>query len=356
MSARSDKPAQPEETSMRTDDDLDPSLAAAFWRAYGERVDVDTAARHLWRVDRAGRPARRRRGRRALVGVLMGLMMVASSGGALAASSASVPGDALYPVKRGVEKTRLLLAVSSERDARIHLAMARARLAEVDRALQRRPRVIPGLVHEAVDSIESAALRGGAEIAPHVEDVRREVEDKIMVVAGLLDAAELVDLHTAVGRLGLAVDDVVIAAGDDEPDRPDDEGDRATTGLPEVAEPTPSENPAAVLSPSPTPTETVPESPSPSPSPTTSTTASPGADPSESAEPDPSESAEPDPSESVEPDPSESAEPVAEPDTDAVEPHPEPSRGGHGNKHYEAVEHLVRGAGPGGRWPGRSGR
>lgn len=161
------------------DDDRDSAIAELLRRAYARKVDIDTAARHLWAIDAAARAARatqeptgvRRtpagrpgRSRRALVAVLTSFMLVASSGAALAAvagSSATLPGDPLYSLKRSGERVRLVLAVRPETDAKVHLSIAEQRWSEVQHAAQARPDVVPGLLEDTFDALRAAESRGG---------------------------------------------------------------------------------------------------------------------------------------------------------------------------------------------------
>jgi len=148
------------------DDDSDFAAAELLRRAYGRKVDVDTAARHLWSIDSAARSARRRRHvgrrRRAVVSVLTGLMLVASSGAAVGASTGALPGDALYVVKRGTERVRLVLAVRPEANAQARLAIAHERWSEAQRAAEARPETVPALLQEVLDGLKAVEHHGGA--------------------------------------------------------------------------------------------------------------------------------------------------------------------------------------------------
>jgi hypothetical protein len=269
------------------DDDLDPAIAAALWRTYSEDVDVDTAARHLWRIHRAANPAapaNPRRARRALVGVLTGLMLLMSAGGALAASVDTVPGDPLYSLKRGVERTRLVLALSPDTDARLHLAMARQRLAEADTAAVRRPSVVPQLLEEAATSIESAERSGSPTMVLEAAVVREEASQKTVALALVLEDDDGKAQMIAFGERFKPVDGVEIDAAPPAPppDRVmstlDDDRELAVEPLVEtsVAET------GSVETGPPTPVSTPTSSPSPRPSPSPSPTPSP--DPDEDTE------------------------------------------------------------------------
>lgn len=57
--------------------------------------------------------------------------------GVAAAAQAALPGDLLYPIKTVTEETRLALADDAAEKGKLHLAFARARLAEVESGLDR---------------------------------------------------------------------------------------------------------------------------------------------------------------------------------------------------------------------------
>lgn len=151
-----------------SEDDRDSAIAELLRRAYARKVDVDIAARHLWAIDTAARArreaARTGRSRRAVLAVLTSFMLALTSGAAVAASTVALPGDALYSVKRGTERVRLVLAVRPETDAEVRLAIARQRWEEVQEAAAARPRVVPGLLKDTFAALE-AAERGGAAAA-----------------------------------------------------------------------------------------------------------------------------------------------------------------------------------------------
>ncbi|HWB72610.1 MAG TPA: DUF5667 domain-containing protein, partial [Egibacteraceae bacterium] len=147
----------------RSDADHDPTIGEALWRAYAVRVDLDTAARHLWRIHRAaglgGRPGAAVGLRRLTVAVLTAMMLVTSSGVAVGASR-SIPGDLLYALKRGVERAQLLVARSPEDVAQLHLRFARERIEEAHVAARVRPGSVAGLVSDALGALQRAQRLG----------------------------------------------------------------------------------------------------------------------------------------------------------------------------------------------------
>ncbi len=86
---------------------------------------------------RASRPAAHRgaltrRPAYALVSLLLAFALVGASTGAVFASEDAVPGDPLYPLKRGVERARIALTWTDEGDAVLLLQFADERLREAE--------------------------------------------------------------------------------------------------------------------------------------------------------------------------------------------------------------------------------
>lgn len=177
----------------RSDADHDPAIGAALWRAYAVRVDLDAAARHLWRIHRAAglgsRPGAAAGLRRLTVAVLTAMMLVTSSGVAVGASR-SIPGDFLYALKRGVERAQLLVARSPEDVAQLHLRFARERMQEAQVAARVRPGSVPGLVSDALGALEQAQRLGGAGTAQAPRPASAETKARVL-------GAEVVEPRTA---------------------------------------------------------------------------------------------------------------------------------------------------------------
>jgi hypothetical protein len=77
-------------------------------------------------------PTARRRGLRAgAVALLAGAVLLLGAGGAVAASSNALPGDALYGVKRAVERISLAMHRDPVGRAALHLQLAKTRLDEI---------------------------------------------------------------------------------------------------------------------------------------------------------------------------------------------------------------------------------
>lgn len=211
--------------------DLDPRTAEAVEQAYAERVELDTAARHLWvlyrsagAVETAPRVAEREqpaddapseggsrgseggsrrqlaRMRHVALSVLTGATILVTSGGAVAASGSAMPGDALYALKRGTEQVRLVIATGSGTEAQMRVELARERWTEAKRVVADRPEVVPGLVRDAVEALEAAEDSEG-QVAEEAGSVRRQLVDESPVVAADLDGRGREDVQTSMNRL-----------------------------------------------------------------------------------------------------------------------------------------------------------
>lgn len=82
-------------------------------------------------ASRVRRPVRRLRLAYALAGLVLALFMATGTTAAYA-SEGALPGDPLYPVKRGLETARLALSLSEEGDASLIATFADRRLAEIE--------------------------------------------------------------------------------------------------------------------------------------------------------------------------------------------------------------------------------
>lgn len=191
----------------RRADGLNPELARLLRQAYGRRLDVDTAARHLWVIYRASARRRRRRSatlQHAVVSVLAVGALLFTSGLAVAASGPTLPGDVLYPVKREVERVQLLTSFTNPARARAHLGFASNRLAEADEASRARPAVVPGLVAEALEALDTAERLAGVQLAAQLASARGEASARIAAIATHLQGEFAADLASAAARLSPA--------------------------------------------------------------------------------------------------------------------------------------------------------
>lgn len=122
----------------------DPLVGLAAAIRESSRVDVPAAlaqghidaAASLERGVTVLRPSRR--SRRLTVGLAAAAMVVLMASSAVAASTAALPGEAFYGVKRVVEQVRLSLPGSAGAKAQLHLEFADRRLSELQDLLARR--------------------------------------------------------------------------------------------------------------------------------------------------------------------------------------------------------------------------
>jgi hypothetical protein len=251
-------------------DDLDPATAEAMARAYHQEVDVETAARHLWMLHRAGRARagsrREDRGgghgrviRQVAVSVLVGLMLVSSSGAAVAASRSSLPGDVLYPVKRGAEQAQLILTVDPRAQEQLQLEIARTRLDELRRVVEVRPEAVPRLVADTLAAIEVAGTASSG-----AESLIAEAEAEIADLAPDLAAAPAEEASSS------AFSAAAVPPGSPSP---------APSPVPS-ASPTPSTTPVPTPVPAPTPADTPAPTPADTPAPPPADTPAPPPGPS----------------------------------------------------------------------------
>ncbi len=175
----------------------DPELRELLCRAYATSVDVDTAARHLWVLHRTGTRIRRRRLRQSVLAACISVLMISTSGIAVAASGNALPGDPLYQLKRGTERVHLFITRAPESDARLHLKFARMRLSEAVAVAPARPAALPGLIGDAATSVERAQQVGGEGIALEVNAVREEASETLSRLSVSLDPELLIAIEGA---------------------------------------------------------------------------------------------------------------------------------------------------------------
>ncbi|MBN1284020.1 MAG: hypothetical protein JXB47_01335 [Anaerolineae bacterium] len=130
------------------------------------RIQAQVLAAH----DR--RPRRSRRLQRAAFAFAAGLAaVIVLAAGFVPAVAASVPGDALYPVKLGVEQVEIALAPSTAAQASVHLTHAERRVVEA-RALFARGEFAESPVNAALDEMAAAAAIINTD--PVIDAARRE--------------------------------------------------------------------------------------------------------------------------------------------------------------------------------------
>lgn len=140
--------------------------------AYATRVGVDTAARHLWSMDREARRLRGRRRRQRLVSAVASLLLLLVGAGTVAGSAAALPGETLYPVKESLERAELSIAFSDTANARAHLRHSRVRLDELRQAAESNPELVPEIAERFFASLDRAAELGGDAVAAEVAALR----------------------------------------------------------------------------------------------------------------------------------------------------------------------------------------
>ncbi len=237
---------------MQHDDDqppdemLDPWVEHLLKGAHAVELDIETAARHLWSIHRHADPARHggaldgalgptpasvsarsdalhaldaldgldvpprdtahragtQQGLRRLVGagtrgfvIAIGFLTVLSTSGvAVAASSSALPGEILYPVKLSSERVKLLVSIGEQRDARLHLKIARARLTEAAAVAPARPTDALGLLTAAVDAMERAERSTDTDVRVAAAALREETGDALTSLAAVVGPSTGVDL------------------------------------------------------------------------------------------------------------------------------------------------------------------
>jgi hypothetical protein len=156
-------------------------------------------------------PKRSRSTRRRLGTVAASLVIVGGTAGMAAAASGALPGDPLYPVKRGVEQTSAAVRMSDTAKGEALLKQANTRLDEV-RSLQAQGSPDPELLASTMDSFRSAADRGSKKLftayqtegnAQDITTVRDFTSTQMAEVAAL-----------AKGSSSPAVDELLLDAAD----------------------------------------------------------------------------------------------------------------------------------------------
>jgi hypothetical protein len=142
--------------------------------AYATRVGVDTAACHLWSLDREARRLARRRRRQRLATTTASVLLLLAGVGTVAGSATAVPGETLYSIKDGLERAELTMAVSDAASARAHVRHSRARLEELRQITESDPRLVPEVTARFYDSLERAADADGGGVSSEIEALRNE--------------------------------------------------------------------------------------------------------------------------------------------------------------------------------------
>ena len=117
------------------------------------------------------------------------LIVVALTVGILPIAASSLPGEPLYSVKRGFEQIELLLATTSESQARVNLTQAERRLEEQVQLVER-GQFDPSLVTSAALSMQASSEAARASGDPNLVTSLQERSTSLTLrFAGLLEAA-----------------------------------------------------------------------------------------------------------------------------------------------------------------------
>jgi len=159
-------------------------------------------------------PSRARKRNRRIGTLAAGLVIVGGTAGMAAAAQGSLPGDALYPVKRGIEQASVAVHPSDAGKGAAQLDQARTRLAEV-KALQAQDSPDEALIASTLESFRSAAAAGSDKLftayqadgdTSDISTVRGFTSDQMAQVADLSDASIPVDGDQLVDTADLLAD------------------------------------------------------------------------------------------------------------------------------------------------------
>jgi Domain of unknown function (DUF5667) len=140
--------------------DTDPGTVAEPIPLHGDGRAGRKARHSIGRRSRRSAPAGLR-GRVVFVGAAAAATLLAIASGGVLASSDSLPGDTLYPVKRVAEDAGLALTFDDASRARRHLEIAATRLSEVEQ-LARNTQSVPSpeVFTSAMDDFDTATNEG----------------------------------------------------------------------------------------------------------------------------------------------------------------------------------------------------
>lgn len=142
-------------------------------------------------------PSRTHKRNRRIGTLAASLVIVGGTAGMAAAAQGSLPGDALYPIKRGIEQASVAVHPSDSGKGAALLDQARTRLDEVDE-LQAQDSPDTALIASTLESFRSAADAGSEKLftayqadgdASDISAVRGFTTDQMARVADLSDAS-----------------------------------------------------------------------------------------------------------------------------------------------------------------------
>ena len=145
--------------------------------AYRQRVPAGRASRPRPRPPRVLRWL-------VAAGVLLSTLAISLG---VVAAAASLPGDALYPLKQAAERVELALAESPQEQANVHLIHARRRVNEA-LALLEAGRSSTGALVDAVEDLSAAWTLTGSAPAGLPSDLYQDVKDALALAARSGDA------------------------------------------------------------------------------------------------------------------------------------------------------------------------
>lgn len=229
--------------TARDDADDQGPLGRLVADAHGASTSMDTAARHLWSIEREATRLQRRRRRQRLVSMTASVLLLVGSVGTLAGTATALPGDALYSLKGGLERTELAVAFTDAATARAHLRHARERLSELEATSERSPDAVDELAERFFAALDRAAEVGGDALSSEVAALRtsgmllldRVAADHDHASPQARGASATRDAGSARGSDGAASPVSDRRGGGD--DRPTGGDDGSAGGGPEAAEP-----------------------------------------------------------------------------------------------------------------------
>ncbi len=150
-----------------------------------------------------------RRNRR-LGTIAASLVVLGGTAGMAAAASGALPGDQLYPIKRGVEQVTTAAHIGDASQGKALLDQATTRLEEV-RALEAQGSADPDLVARTVDAFNQAAAAGSEKLFNSYQANGDQADITTVRDFTASQMAEVADLSTVADT---ATDDLLVGAAD----------------------------------------------------------------------------------------------------------------------------------------------
>ena len=174
-----------------------------------ELVAASTPKTSLRAVPSLPEERTRRRNRR-LGTIAASLVVVGGTAGMAAASSGALPGDALYPIKRGIEQVTTAAHLSDASRGKALLDQAATRLEEV-RALQAQGTADPDLVTETIDAFNAAADSGSAKLFASYQSNGDRAD---ITTVRDFTAAQMADVNAMAASADTVTNDLLVDAAD----------------------------------------------------------------------------------------------------------------------------------------------